>query len=713
MNNHADLRSAGLNSGQIENLRTEPRPISDGYGPDLAPSQIEYDTGISVKYEYERRGSSASVGPEDVTVRHNPSMTGWNPISPQQSDASGIGETTSVSPLPSQRPGSVVVPVPKPSIENRGRQQHQDQQHGQHAGPKARQRAGAGRSAGPSSARPGKGGRSATRFHHHPQVWESHKAEIEEIYMKQNKSLKQLMDIMKDKNGFKATPRMYKSKFEQWGFAKNNKSKDVAMMLRLQRERDAAGKHTAFQRHGKMVDIHTYMRRKGISSGDLVVQSGDISADLPEYLRCLTPPPAEPQPQHMTLPDHLHAQEILVSCFRDLTLGWRDSIVSLEAFEADFNAYFDAELCEATRDFSRACWFFSRGYTAHGALLSQRAFSTLHLLITKPSALGMFDLLIASVIEPDYGLSRELWKYLAAYSKAKLGATSTFHRLFKALEDVFQHHALGAGVDFVFACMESIIGMLLEHRDLTRTIAPAISLFLLGDLVLFNSSRRDLPSLQRAIAASQDLVIADSAEGGREPDLSPTLTVARLLEPAAYIWQYGPHEDVSFQLAQAALHRHQGSATSRLDWSYWVAWRVIAEYHHGRCYVPPAPPVAVAAAVGVDNATMITTAAAAPVSSPLTALNSNTNPRHALARYSLERAIDAAEAARGLNEVQVFENLQKLEDWHREAGDAAQEVAVRRRKEGVLRAYLDILRKDHDRIILEQQQQQPGTPSSQ
>lgn len=519
---------------------------------------------------------------------------------------------------------------------------------------------------------------------------------------------------------------MYKSKFEQWGFAKNNKSKDVAMMLRLQRERDAAGKHTAFQRHGKVVDIHNYMRRKGISSGDLVVQSGDISADLPEYLRCLTPPPAEPQPQpqpqHMTLPDHLHAQEILVSCFRDLTLGWRDSIVSVESFEADFNAYFDAELCEATRDFSRACWFFSRGYTAHGALLSQRAFSTLHLLITKPSALGMFDLLIASVIEPDYGLSRELWKYLAAYSKAKLGAASTFHRLFKALEDVFQHHALGAGVDFVFACMESIIGMLLEHRDLARTIAPAISLFLLGDLVLFNSARRDLPSLQRAIAASRDLIVADGTEDCREPDLAPTLTVVRLLEPAAYIWQYGPHEDMSFQIAQAAIQRHQESVTSRLDWSYWVAWRVIAEFHRGRCYVPPAPPVAVtaaaAAAVGVNNATLFTTTTTAitPYSSSLTApnpnTNPNTNPRHALARYSLERAIDAAEAGRGFNEVQVFENLQKLEDWHREAGDAAREAAVRRRKEGALRAYLEILQKDHhSSIILEQQQ--PGTPSSQ
>lgn len=458
-------------------------------------------------------------------------------------------------------------------------------------------------------------------------------------------------------------PRMYKSKFEQWGFVKNNKSKDVAMMLRLQRERDAAGKHTAFQRHGKMVDIHTYMRRKGVSSRDLVELSNEV--DLPEYLRALTPPPADPQ--YMALPDHLQAQDILVSCFRNLTLGWRDSVTSPASFETDFNAYFDAELCEATRDFSRACWFFSRGYTTHGALLSQRAFSALHLLVTKPSALGMFDLLIASVIEPDYGLSKELWKYLAAYSKAKLGAASIFHRLFKALEEVFQNNALEAGVDFVFTCMESIIGMLLEHKDLTLTIAPAISFFLLGDLILFNSTRTNIPSLQRAIAASQDLIMADGTD--RAPE------VIRFLEPAAYLWQYGPHDDLSFHFAQAALHQ-QDPVSDRFDWTYWVSWRVIAEFHRGRCHNSSS--TANASANAATTATTITTSA-------------GSNPRHVLARYSLERAIDAAEAGRGFGEVQVFENLQKLEDWHREAGDAAQELTARRRKEGALEAYLKIL----------------------
>ena len=187
--------------------------------------------------------------------------------------------------------------------------------------------------------------------------------------------------------------------------------------------------------------------------------------------------------------------------------------------------------------------------------------------------------------------------------------------------------------------------------------APAISFFLLGDLILFNSTRTNLPFLQRAIAASQDLIVADGTD--RPPD------VIRFIEPAAYLWQYGPHDELSFELAQHAL-RQQDPVSDRFDWTYWVAWRVIAEHHRGRC---------------------------------LTDLSSTTggtdqNPRHALARYSLEQAIDAAQARRGFGEVQVFENLQKLEDWHREAGDAPQEFAVRQRKLGALQTYLEILQKN-------------------
>ncbi|OTB19627.1 hypothetical protein K445DRAFT_147118 [Daldinia sp. EC12] len=500
--------------------------------------------------------------------------------------------------------------------------------------------------------------KAPTRHHLQPEIWELYKEEIHELYIEENKSLNELMDIMQAK-GFKATPRMYKAKFSQWGFVKNNKKKDVAMMLRLQRERGAVGKPTTFRRHGRSVDIETYMKRKGISSLELVTPVADV--DLPEYLRALTPPPVDPQ--HMTLPSHLHAQEVLVSCFKDLTLSWRDSLDSPASFEKDFNLYFDGELCEATRDFSRACWFFSRNHNPLGALLSQRAFSSLHLLIKTPSALGLFDLLIASVISPDYGLARELWRYLAGYAEAVLGASSTFCRLFTAIYEVFRNNTLETCVDFIFSCMESILDMLLETNDFSQTIAPSISFFLLGDLILYNSTRTNLPSLQRAVDSASE--IFNSHGRSHSPDLM------LLIEPAAYLWQKGPLDERSVKLAGVALRL---DISDRYDWTSWVSWRVIAQYHRSRC--------------GTDSST------------------AKDHPRHALARYALERAIDTAEAGRGFGESQIFENMQLLESWHREAGDTVQEAMVRRRREKSLKDYLESLQRGRGIEM-------PNTPTSQ
>ncbi|KAI2616506.1 hypothetical protein GGR54DRAFT_227730 [Hypoxylon sp. NC1633] len=489
--------------------------------------------------------------------------------------------------------------------------------------------------------------KNPTRHHLQPEVWEHYKEEIHELYIEQNMSLNELMEIMQDK-GFKATPRMYKAKFGQWGFVKNNKRKDVATMLRLQRDRGAVGKPTTFHRHGRSVDIETYMRRKGVSTLELVT----ADADLPDYLRALTPPPADPQ--HMTLPSHLHAQEVLVSCFRDLTLSWRDSVTSPTSFEDDFNVYFDGELCEATRDFSRACWFFSRGHTSHGALLSHRAFSSLHLLIKTPSALGLFDLLIASAISPDHGLAKELWRYLAGYSEATLGSSSTFYRLFAALDEVIRNYTLDTGVEFIFSCIESILGMLLETNDFSRTIAPSISLFLLGDLILFSSTKTNLPNLQRTVATTSSVLRSHGSH--HAPG------AMKLIEPAAYLWQNGPQDEQSAQLAYAFVQL-QDETSHRFDWVYWVSWRVIAYFHRSRC--------------GADASTV------------------KDNPRHALARYALGKAIDAAEAGRGYGESQIFENMQTLENWHREAGDTLQELALRRRRESGLRHYFETLWRGH------------------
>ncbi|KAI0171953.1 hypothetical protein GGR52DRAFT_548430 [Hypoxylon sp. FL1284] len=505
-------------------------------------------------------------------------------------------------------------------------------------------------------AQPGKPTRHSknpSRHHIRPEIWERYKEEIYDVYIGQNRSLVELTQHMQGR-GFKATSRMYKAKFAQWGFVKNNRKDDVAAMLRLQRQRGAVGKTTTFHRNGRLIDIETYMKRRGISSRELAQPTAD--GDLPDYLRASTPPLAEPR--HMSLPSHLHAQEILLSSFRDLTSAWRDSPAAPARFEDDFNVYFDGRLCEATRDFSRACWFFSRGQTPLGSLLGQRAFFSLHLLVKQPSALGLFDLLVASAIAPNHGLAKELWRYLAGYAEATLGSSSTLCRAFTALAGVFKDNALETGVDFVFICMESIVEMLLETNDLAQTIAPSMCFFLLGDLILFNSTRTNLSSLRRAVSS------ASTSVSPQDTHHSPN--VMRLIEPAAYLWQNGPYDEHSAELSYASL-RIVDDVSKRYDWTRWVPWRVIAQFHRSRC--------------GVDG-------------SP-----AKENPRHALARDALERAVDAVEAGRGFSEPQIFEDMETLESWYREAGDLDQAHKMRRRREKALRDYFEVLQRSREAEI--------------
>lgn len=56
----------------------------------------------------------------------------------------------------------------------------------------------------PASSPSDGGGGPGTRHHHHPDVWESHKVLIREIYINDNKPLKELMAVLREK-GFKAT----------------------------------------------------------------------------------------------------------------------------------------------------------------------------------------------------------------------------------------------------------------------------------------------------------------------------------------------------------------------------------------------------------------------------------------------------------------------------------------------------------------------------
>ncbi|KAK3361930.1 Clr5 domain-containing protein, partial [Lasiosphaeria ovina] len=128
--------------------------------------------------------------------------------------------------------------------------------------------------------------------------WDTHRATIQELYQAQNMPLKDVMKVMEDRHGFRATQRMYKTRIKSWGLDKNFKESEVVELFRLRRERERAGKSAAaatYTIRGREVDwdrVNTYVRRKGLDIPRLVDTAPHLSPAAAREIACRTPSPA-------------------------------------------------------------------------------------------------------------------------------------------------------------------------------------------------------------------------------------------------------------------------------------------------------------------------------------------------------------------------------------------------------------------------------------
>ncbi|KAI0007102.1 hypothetical protein F4779DRAFT_523954 [Xylariaceae sp. FL0662B] len=281
---------------------------------------------------------------------------------------------------------------------------------------------------------------------HSSQEWESRKAEIRQLYLEENRPLKEVIAIMRQR-GFRATVRMYKSRFEKWGFTKNNNKKDIITMLQFQRQRSAAGKLTTFHRNGKEVAIDAYLKRKGISQNELLEPG--VVEKLPKNLRCQTPPPEVLQP-----PGNLSLQELILQCARDLAWNWycppETPLVACAAH------YRGDELRCAITDLTNADWLFSVGQYEKGGAMCEEGFKSLHLMVKKPSIYGLLHLFLVVLDAAHKGVIKEIWRYLAAYAAA-VRADGPLPRLFQEIYNYINTRDYDEYWNFLFECTEKLV----------------------------------------------------------------------------------------------------------------------------------------------------------------------------------------------------------------------------------------------------------------
>ncbi|KUI63065.1 Filamentous hemagglutinin [Cytospora mali] len=279
---------------------------------------------------------------------------------------------------------------------------------------------------------------NSKRGHYASDVWEGHKATIKKLYIDDGKPLRELIRIMEKEHDFPATQRMYKARFKQWGFVKNNTEKVVSQILRTKFERDAAGKLSQFTRNGKDVNLQNYLQRKGMTEYDLVDFSKIPDAAL-VHVRCRTPP--LDIPEDLRLPDRLRFQDTLVMSFKRAFLVWRqeeqDSAFGFQPSVftwrvTDFPHL--SSLIESAR-------LIRSGDGAQGVAALNQAFWSMNTYFGSMDATSSFYFFFhrqSRCWQDDSRIALAVWKFLAAYASARNHNNHPLFHTFKLMYEVVQ-----------------------------------------------------------------------------------------------------------------------------------------------------------------------------------------------------------------------------------------------------------------------------------
>ena len=150
-----------------------------------------------------------------------------------------------------------------------------------------------------------------------PEQWAEKRAIITQLYAKEGKSLREVKEYLRIEHNFRPTcvvsllhalcfltdyylsDRMYQRKIAQWELDKKHKAPEMKAILRLARQRQAAGQESIFRIRGRRVDIEEvlrYFKRKGEDPTKLDVRDSPI----PSTITVKTPSPSRPVPNGTT-----------------------------------------------------------------------------------------------------------------------------------------------------------------------------------------------------------------------------------------------------------------------------------------------------------------------------------------------------------------------------------------------------------------------------
>ncbi|KAI1409791.1 hypothetical protein F5Y13DRAFT_88281 [Hypoxylon sp. FL1857] len=277
--------------------------------------------------------------------------------------------------------------------------------------------------------------------------WANYRDTITSLYLDQNKSLKEVMRIMREEYYFYATEKMYKIRFNKWGLHKKLRAHQVAELLVQRGKRAAVGKTSVSFVHGRKIDsdrLNTYLRRvsparrkelMAILSGD--VELGAAQKRSIEEIICRTPSPEpepEPLPRRMEAPDSLRLPEECMQIVQSYVSGAFDA--ALWQTTPDKELVFPRRGRTWLDPVSSARQLFVNGFTEQGFRMLKITFDDYRDVMVRqdPSLLVETCLALGALLHSGPGLAESLMNYVCSMSRIVFGSKHPLHLLFVKLK---------------------------------------------------------------------------------------------------------------------------------------------------------------------------------------------------------------------------------------------------------------------------------------
>jgi hypothetical protein len=389
----------------------------------------------------------------------------------------------------------------------------------------------------------------------------------------------------------------------------------------VKRQGSAVGESIPFEQHGKPIAIDAYVERSGMHSHNPLV------APLQD------PRPICIQRQFIQAPSALLLEDLLYFCMNQQTF-----LPSTRS----------AEIYQVSNDLIAAHVLFTRGSCKLGGAFCERAFKSMHIVANPLSYPNIFFTFLAThELCPHREVITEAWKYLAEYAAAKSGLNDPLQRLFRGLSSYIQDHGLEPYRDLVAAQMGNEI---CKHKQHAGGGFPFFPTYFFDVVKPEPGIAEDSRSYK--LASRFAIAVRSSTKGSSSDAMEPMVSRNwnRLAQLHAVGHQTGwEHVDV-LSHATALLHQATLSGPSGVYFEA-AATSAMAKFHRARW----------------DGS-----------------MASN-HPRHDLARFYLEKSIDASARCSEPMDGSFLENLIVLEEWQREAGCVKQAEAASDRRQSWLR----------------------------